>query len=621
MLAAALLGLIATCLPSPAQDAPEKKPFFLPKSATAAAYMLGRLSNEELIAAPRSEFVYVALLQRKGLDRKYRVEALEGLAKARSTDPLTELLAGIGELDKKGEASEPVLRDLTPLLLQAKPADLMVKRATLEKLSVEAQLALTRQIAFAGLVSADGSIEAVWKSAEPSPPQLADLVRSVELLRKAETRSAFHPKVAPLLHRSEAPEIRLAAIATLPAIPGHEAETFQSLSAFVLNGTEKAAALASLARLPKNFWPKENVKPLLDAVLNDLEKAPAEQRSEPGFLTAAQFAKDLASLLPPEQAAVVNKTLRGLGASVFLLRTLPERMMYDQTLLVVEAGKAMEIVLQNDDAMPHNVVVGRPGALEEIGNAAEKMSPTPDAQGRAYVPEIPGILHASVLVEPGQRAKLAFLAPTEPGDYPYLCTYPGHWRLMRGTLAVVRDVEAYLATRAATQPTITEWKVEDLKADLVSVGSGRNLARGRELYTKLACASCHKLGGEGVNFGPELTDIFKRYNNDRGEVLRQILEPSLIISNRYRNVTFEFKDGEEATGIVLKEDADSMTIQSGPSESLVQTLAKSNIAAQKPKDLSPMPFGLLHPLAKEEILDLLAWIESGGAAGGHGHQH
>ena len=60
-----------------------------PKSPRAAAYILGRLSNKELIAAPRSEFVYVALLQRKGLDRKYRLEALEGLAQARQTGTLS----------------------------------------------------------------------------------------------------------------------------------------------------------------------------------------------------------------------------------------------------------------------------------------------------------------------------------------------------------------------------------------------------------------------------------------------------------------------------------------------------------------------------------------------------
>src|SRR6266581_8625162 len=69
--------------------------FFLPQNPVAAAYVLGRLSNQELIAAPRSEFVYVALVQRPGLDRNYRLEAMAGLAALHHTDSLTELLAAM----------------------------------------------------------------------------------------------------------------------------------------------------------------------------------------------------------------------------------------------------------------------------------------------------------------------------------------------------------------------------------------------------------------------------------------------------------------------------------------------------------------------------------------------
>src|ERR1051325_8314881 len=90
-----LLTLLLFLAPTAwAQDDGQKKTFFLPKNPTAAAYILNRLSNKELIAAPRSEFVYVALLQRKGLDRKYRLEALEGLSRIRQSDVLTELLGG-----------------------------------------------------------------------------------------------------------------------------------------------------------------------------------------------------------------------------------------------------------------------------------------------------------------------------------------------------------------------------------------------------------------------------------------------------------------------------------------------------------------------------------------------
>ena len=78
-----LLTLLAkvTVWSAPARAAEDEPPqkTFLPKSPRAAAYVLSRLSNQELIEAPRSEFVYIALPGRKGLDRKQRVEALKGI--------------------------------------------------------------------------------------------------------------------------------------------------------------------------------------------------------------------------------------------------------------------------------------------------------------------------------------------------------------------------------------------------------------------------------------------------------------------------------------------------------------------------------------------------------------
>src|SRR5204862_6989909 len=67
-------------------------------------------------------------------------------------------------------------------------------------------------------------------------------------------------------------------------------------------------------------------------------------------------------------------------------------------------------------------------------SAAEKMGTEPDAQGRTNVPESPKILHATRMVEPGQQAKLSFTASEETGNYQYVCTFPGHWRRMVGTL-------------------------------------------------------------------------------------------------------------------------------------------------------------------------------------------
>jgi len=603
------------------QDDPPKKTFFLPKSPTAAAYVLNRLSNPELIDAPRSEFVYVALLQRPGLERKYRIEALEGLARIRNTDTLTELLTGLGELDKKGTASEAVLRDLIPILLQSKPEALTTKRSILAQVASNSQLALTRQIAYAAIVTGDGNSDRAWKETQPDPKQSPDLLLAIPLIRDANLRGSFYPRVEPLVHLAEPAEVRRAAVAAISGLPDHDAETFILLAALIKSGTERATAVTSLQQIPRKRWPKDQAAPLIESLIAYLQSIPADKRTEPDATSAFQLATDLTTLLPPEKATAFGKVLRGLGVSVFVLRTIPEQMLYDKSLIVAEVGKPVQIVLINDDAMPHNLVITAPGALEEIGNAAEKMPPTPDAQGRLYVPDSDKILHATKLVDSGQQAKLSFTAPEASGDYPFVCTFPGHWRRMSGTLAVVQDVEAYLASHATTQPKVTEWKVDDLAAQLTKLNSSGNAMRGKELFTKLACASCHKLGPEGVSFGPELTTVFTQYHDDTKEVLRQILEPSLVISNQYRAFQFELKNGDEVSGLIVKQEGDLLTVQSGASASLIQTIKQADIRSQQPQRSSLMPTGLLNQLSAEEIFDLITFLKSGGRVSAHDHQH
>ena len=71
LLFALVIAATLPAAPTCAADEPPKKTLFLPKSATAAAYVLGRLSNKELIEAPRSELVFVGLPHRNGLDKKF----------------------------------------------------------------------------------------------------------------------------------------------------------------------------------------------------------------------------------------------------------------------------------------------------------------------------------------------------------------------------------------------------------------------------------------------------------------------------------------------------------------------------------------------------------------------
>ena len=105
------------------------------------------------------------------------------------------------------------------------------------------------------------------------------------------------------------------------------------------------------------------------------------------------------------------------------------------------------------------------------------------------------------------------------------------------------------------------------------------------------------------------------------EVLQQILEPSLVIADRYRVYDLELKDGDELSGMIVREDAETMTLQTGPTSNLIRTLKKLDIKQQTRRPTSLMPAGLLNSLSKEEIFDLLAFLKSGGGPGDHEHHH
>jgi putative heme-binding domain-containing protein len=163
--------------------------------------------------------------------------------------------------------------------------------------------------------------------------------------------------------------------------------------------------------------------------------------------------------------------------------------------------------------------------------------------------------------------------------------------------------------------------LEDLVPDLANAAIGRNLENGKKLFTQMACGQCHKLGKEGYAYGPDLTGVLARYKGDRSAVLQQILDPSKVIEDRYRNISFELKGGEPVTGMVMKEDDHTITIHAGPSDALVQKLNKAEIIERKPQPYSLMPAGLLNSLSRNQIFDLLAFVLSAGDAKSHAHQH
>jgi azurin len=111
-------------------------------------------------------------------------------------------------------------------------------------------------------------------------------------------------------------------------------------------------------------------------------------------------------------------------------------MKFDKESFTVKAGQEVIIELENTDGMQHNMLIVQQGALETVGAAADAMLRDPNAAQKQYVPEIPEVLHATKLLNPEEIVTLRFTAPEEPGDYPFVCTFPGHWRMMNGIMKV-----------------------------------------------------------------------------------------------------------------------------------------------------------------------------------------
>jgi glucose/arabinose dehydrogenase/azurin len=240
--------------------------------------------------------------------------------------------------------------------------------------------------------------------------------------------------------------LRRAAIRALLAMNSRPEEVFSTLAGLVAKGDLTTAAAQGLRQLPRTAWSAGPAGNAATALVQWAKAVPADSRTDLNYVEALQTAADLAGLLPEAAANAVRRDLKELRVSVFVIRTVREQMRYDTPRLVVEAGKPFEIVLENDDFMPHNLVVVKPGARELVGAVADTMLPTDlDREGRAFVPANPNILAATKLLEAGSRTTLKLTAPATEGDYEYVCTFPGHWPVMWGRLIVTTDVDAYLA--------------------------------------------------------------------------------------------------------------------------------------------------------------------------------
>lgn len=411
----------------------------------ALTYVLGQMTNEELKAAPRVEGVLKAQLERKGLDAATREAAAVDLAKLLGTTREVELVSAIMRFDDQ-QVNTVVSAELGKLLASTSPQALKTAEAQITRLATKDHGVRSARVAgMAAFIAMTGDPAKFAKERQDNHETISVLLESIVIIPDPALRAKYQDFAADAAGGTNLPPlVRKAAIAALP-LTGADfgLQNFGILAKVMLKGEYREQVAQAAMQIPRTAWDKSLAQPLVESILSYAKTVPANQRTEMGYVEVSRFGTELCSLLPAETGPALRKSLRELGVSVFVIRTVREQMRYDTPEITVEAGKPFEVIFENNDIMPHNIVFCRGGTHAEVGTAAQTMPATPDAKGFLYIPKHPALLdnaHTKML-EPGEKARLQLTAPGKPGEYEYVCTFPGHWVIMWGKMKVVDRLE------------------------------------------------------------------------------------------------------------------------------------------------------------------------------------
>ncbi|MDA0836561.1 MAG: GDSL-type esterase/lipase family protein [Planctomycetota bacterium] len=231
-------------------------------------------------------------------------------------------------------------------------------------------------------------------------------------------------------------QISRAAALTLQHIPGHEKEIFGDMVHLIASSENGDIGINNILAMNQKMWPPDQIEPLGDALTTFIPETPLTKRDSPAFKSSLSLAHAIRPMLPEAKGEALLNALSDLSLQVVRLETVPEKMLYDKKTFTVTAGKPVKIIFSNPDKMPHNFLIVNPGTSQKIGILAAQLGEKGFEQ--QWRPESPDILHGTTMVNPGESATVSFTAPTKPGDYEYVCTFPGHWILMRGVMKVVK---------------------------------------------------------------------------------------------------------------------------------------------------------------------------------------
>ena len=593
---------------------------FLDKNPRIVKYQLKRLNNARLLLVERSDddpkylLVHQEILGREGIAKGDLDDAVQAIANINDTDPVTEILKLIPDFASEGEL-KGTAKQFVNLLLEQKRETLKSRTGSLVE-ATEADNRLLNIAGYAGLLLT-GASDKAFDLASNNSQKVATLLESIPLIPSQEIRNSLSERVIDALGEQNRVDVRLAAVKAMGTINTDLSNKFIVTAPLVKNPDLRESAVQVLLKIPRKNRDAAVAEQLATYLVKFAEDTPPADRTSDAFVEAMQLADQTLGLLPSEMSDRYRKRLGDVTVRVILIHTVEEEMRYDVPWFAVQAGTDIQIILKNEDLMAHNLVITMPEALQTVALQAAAEGPTIGPSGKQYVPDSSDVLFGTEMVSAETQTRVTFRAPSTPGEYPYVCTFPGHWMRMYGVMVVVDNLGEFQRNPVepkdpvgSNRPLVQAWKVEDLNNKIEMGLRGRSFEIGKKIFNEATCAQCHKVGQEGKAVGPDLTDLWSRWKGDAAGVLREIIEPSHKIEAKYIVRKVITLDGDVISGIVVAEDKETISILPNPESPEPTVIAQEDIDDMIKSSVSIMPKGLMDRFTEDEIFELLSYLRS-----------
>jgi putative heme-binding domain-containing protein len=141
--------------------------------------------------------------------------------------------------------------------------------------------------------------------------------------------------------------------------------------------------------------------------------------------------------------------------------------------------------------------------------------------------------------------------------------------------------------------------------------TSRNFEQGKAMFATTLCINCHKFNGDGGNSGPDITGAGSRYT--LRDLMENIIDPSKVVSDQYPTEQIQTKDGGLVVGrVIVEENGKLFVMTSALAPDNLTPVEEGTVKSRAPYPVSMMPPGLINSLNTDELLDLIAYIQTAG---------